>query len=311
MSMSPPPARYSSAAIFLHWTLALLLMFQLSLGWRLEGLQGLPQFVAYQLHKTIGLSILLLSLARLALRLMVRRPAPARMSPPLAFLAGAVHALLYVVMIGGPITGWILVSTAKVKVQTMFFGVIHWPHLPLGAGWHEPAEGAHSLLAWLLLGLVVLHVVGALRHHLMRDDLLARMMPRAIRGRSTHGLLAIVAILAILGAMAAAQLMTFSPKPSVAPVDEPSNAANAANAMSEADNAVNAAAASEPQADNAAVNEAADDAADKAAVPGASSRAVSSASRRIIPARRSMAASSAGMPTSCSVPTICPIPKSA
>ena len=267
MSMSPPPSRYSSAAIFLHWTLALLLMFQLSLGWRLVGLAGLPQFVAYQLHKTIGLSILLLSLARLALRLMVRRPAPARMSPPLAFLAGAVHALLYVVMIGGPITGWILVSTAKVKVQTMFFGVIHWPHLPLGAGWHDPAEGAHALLAWLLLGLVVLHVAGALRRHLMRDDILARMMPRAIRGRGTHGLLAGVAILAILGVMAAAQFMTFSPKPSAAPVDEPSNAANAANAMNEADNVVNAAAASEPQVGNATVNEAATDDAAKAAVP--------------------------------------------
>jgi cytochrome b561/polyisoprenoid-binding protein YceI len=237
---APQPARYSSAAIFLHWTLALLLFFQLSLGWRLEELEGLPQYVAYQLHKSVGISILLLSLARLAIRLVVKRPAPVVQPPLFAFLASAVHVLLYVVMIGGPITGWIIVSTAKIKVQTMLFGTIPWPHLPLGPGWNDPAEAAHSLIGWLLVGLVVLHVAGALKHHIERHDVIGRMMPRAIRSWGGLGTAAAVAIAAIFGAMFLAKALPFGSTPvAVAAPD------NAANAMIEEpaalDNAANAA----------------------------------------------------------------------
>jgi cytochrome b561/polyisoprenoid-binding protein YceI len=261
----PPSARYSSAAIFLHWALAFLLLFQLSLGWRLEELAGLPQFVAYQLHKTVGISILLLSLVRLGVRLFVPRPAPFPQPQPFAFLAEAVHWLLYVVMIGGPITGWIIVSTAKIKVQTMVFGVIHWPHLPLGPGWNEPAEAAHSLIGWLLVGLVVLHVAGALKHHVMREDLIGRMMPRAIRSWGGIGTAAVVAIAALLGAMFLAKALPFGGTPAPA---EPDNAAVATNemlALNETDNAVNEAATAINE--TATANEATNESVDEKAAP--------------------------------------------
>lgn len=256
MSTRPSPSRYSSAAIFLHWTLALLLAFQLSLGWRLETLEGLPQFVAYQLHKTVGISILLLSVARLAIRLFMRRPAPFPQPRPLSLLAEAVHWGLYVVMIGGPITGWIIVSTAKIKVQTMFFGVLPWPHLPVGPGWHDPAEAAHSLIGWLLVGLVVLHVAGALKHHILREDLIGRMMPRAIRSWGAIGLAAAVAILALFGAMTLAKMWSFGSAPvAAAPTNEADNAINDAAPL---DNVVNEAvvAANEAAPANEAANEA-------------------------------------------------------
>lgn len=261
----PPSARYSGAAIFLHWTLAILLLFQLSLGWRLEELHGLPQYAAYQFHKTVGISILLLSLARLGVRLFVPRPAPFPQPQPLAFLAEAVHWLLYVVMIGGPITGWIIVSTAKIKVQTMFFGVIHWPHLPLGASWNEPAEAAHSLIGWLLVGLVVLHVAGALKHHILREDLIGRMMPRAIRSWGGISVAAGVAILALLGAMFLAKALPFGAAPPPAGPDNAAALSNDVVAANEADNALNeavneaVAAANEATAANAASNEAAEE----------------------------------------------------
>lgn len=213
-----PPARYSSAAILLHWVLAALLLFQLSLGWRLERLANVPQFIAFQLHKSIGILILLLSLARLGIRLAVPRPAPVAASPALSFLASATHALLYVVMIAGPITGWIMVSTATVRVQTLLFDLVPWPHLPLGHGWHEPAEVAHAVIAWLFVALVVLHVAGALRHHMLRDDLLGRMMPRAVTSRRNLTIGALVALLGCGVALAAAKIWPFpAPPPRTAP----------------------------------------------------------------------------------------------
>ena len=235
------PARYSSAAIILHWALAALLLFQLSLGWRMEDLAGLPQYAAYQLHKTIGISILLLSVTRLILRIVVPRPRTANTSPLLAMLAGAVHALLYVVMIGGPITGWIIVSTAKIKVQTMLFGVIPWPHLPVGAGWHDPAEALHSLIAWMFVGLFVLHVAGALRHHLQRQDLIGRMVPRAMSSRGALNIVVVLALLGCAGAFLLARVLPFGASPSTPPQDA---LANASNAML-ADNAANIASTNE------------------------------------------------------------------
>jgi len=172
------PARYSAAAIALHWALALLLAFQLGLGWRLEDLpKGVAQFAAFQLHKSVGILIMLLSLARLLVRFAKPRPPLVEDQPTALLLARAVHVLLYVAMIGGPLAGWVLVSTGKVRLQTMLFGTVPWPNLPLGPSWHEPAAALHSALAFLLAGLIALHVAGALRHHRLRRDYLGRMLP--------------------------------------------------------------------------------------------------------------------------------------
>lgn len=233
-----PPTRYSLAAIILHWALAALLLFQLSLGWRLESLpQGVQQFNGYQLHKSVGITILALSLIRLAIRFTHRRPMPVDGHPALVFLAHAVHGLLYVVMIGGPITGWIMVSTARVKLQTVLFGLVPFPSLPLGSGWNAPAEAAHSALAFLFVVLVVLHVAGALHHHLLRDDVLGRMLPRV----ASRNALNVAAVVALLGIIAALALGKFWPvggsavatPPVEAPVDNGANAVAANEAAVE------------------------------------------------------------------------------
>jgi len=168
--------RYSRLAIFLHWAIAALLAFQIAVGWALEDL-GARGFALFQWHKSIGISILLLTFARIAIRYWKPRPAPVEGGWQGA-LAKAVHAGLYLFMLGAPLTGWALVSTAKVKVPTLIFGIVPLPHLPLPMSTHELAEGGHGLIAWLGIALFALHVAGALRHHvLMRDGLLWRMMP--------------------------------------------------------------------------------------------------------------------------------------
>lgn len=198
-----PAQRYSYTAITLHWLIALLLAFQIALGWALEGNNGPELFARYQLHKSVGITILLLSLARLGMRLVSPRP-PASEGPAWTrALASIVHGLFYLVMILGPITGWLLVSTARVQVPTLIYGIIPWPHLPVGRGWHEPAEAIHGAMAWLAIGLFALHIAGALRHQwLLGKPELQRMIPFA-RGKAAGA--AIGALALVAGAFVAAQ----------------------------------------------------------------------------------------------------------
>jgi polyisoprenoid-binding protein YceI/cytochrome b561 len=198
--------RYSYTAITLHWILALLLAFQIALGQTLEGHNTTELFMRYQLHKSVGILILLLSLARLAARLVTPRP-PASEGPAWTrALATIVHWLFYLVLILGPITGWLIVSTAKIQVPTLLFGVIPLPHLPVGHGWHEPAETIHGAMARLAIALFALHIVGALRHQwLLGKPELQRMIPFA-RGKAVWA--AIGALALVIGAFAVGKLVS-------------------------------------------------------------------------------------------------------
>ncbi len=179
----------------LHWAIALALAFQLALGFAMP--KGASGFALYQLHKSVGITILVLTLVRLGWRL-THRPPPAVEGGFQGFLAKSVHVLLYVFMIGAPLTGWALVSTDRIQVPTMLFGAIPWPHLPLPAGVNEPMEEAHELLAWIGIALVLLHVAGALRHQfLIRDGLLRRIAPGGSAGLA--GLLAVLVIAVYFG----------------------------------------------------------------------------------------------------------------
>src|SRR5690606_23612982 len=147
-----------------HWLIAFALAFQLALGFSMPGDER--GFALFQLHKSVGISILLLTLARLAWRL-THRPPPAVEGGFQGFLAKAVHTLLYAFMIVAPLTGWIVVSTSRIEVPTYLFGVVPWPHLP---------------------------VSGALRHQwLLKDGLLRRMAPGGKAWAAYALLLAVVA----------------------------------------------------------------------------------------------------------------------
>ncbi len=122
-----------------------------------------------------------------------------------------VHTLLYVVMIGGPLSGWIIVSTGKVQIPTLLFGVVPWPHLPVPNGWHEPAEGLHAAMAWPFVALLALHVLGALRHQFVKDEnILARMIPVALVSRTAAIFAAALAVAATGAAYVAGDAISFS-----------------------------------------------------------------------------------------------------
>lgn len=250
------PQRYSLTAIVLHWTIAALLAFQISVGWALDDL-GARGFSLFQLHKSIGITILVLTLARIVVRYWKPRPVKLEHGWQGA-LASAVHVGLYAFMLGAPLTGWALVSTSTVKVPTLIFGTIPLPHLPLPQTAHGLAENGHGLLAWIGIALFLLHVAGALRHHvLMGDGLIWRMVP----GRSTAALIGLPAL--ILVGIALGKAILPAPKAQVVDpvsanvseataevVDAPANAIEAANMAqpAEADNVAAATAAVEEPA---------------------------------------------------------------
>jgi cytochrome b561 len=173
----------------LHWLIAALIITNIGLAWYFNSLTGLPKIPPVQLHKSFGITILLLSLARLAWRIVSPPPPlPQSLQPWERLAAGTVYVLFYVVMIGMPLSGWAL-SSASVIIRfepIKLFGVIPWPaiaplsHLP--AAQMKQAHGAfvtvHHLLAKLAYGLIVLHVAAALRHLvLLRDGVMGRMLP--------------------------------------------------------------------------------------------------------------------------------------
>ncbi len=187
--------RYTAVAIFLHWAMALGILALIVIGLAMTHVKLKPfdLFRLYQLHKSIGITILLAAFLRLAWRLMHKPPAlPAAMPPAERKAAEATHLLLYFYLFVLPLTGWAVVSAAVLNVPTYLYGIIPWPHLPILPTLHnkKPVEHVlaltHTYLAWSLIALLVLHIGAALRHHLiLRDDILTRMLPWGRRQAKT------------------------------------------------------------------------------------------------------------------------------
>ena len=182
-----PATRYSTVAIMLHWLVAALLIFEIGLGLRMEAAHGATKFAVFQLHKSIGITILLLVAIRLLWRLYCTPPRITA-KPWERALAHAVHALFYLLLFALPISGWIIVSTSRIVVPTLLYGTIPWPHFPGVTGaangwWHDAAAFVHVNLVTVIYVLFALHVAGALKHHLVdRDGDIAKMAPGARPG---------------------------------------------------------------------------------------------------------------------------------
>lgn len=192
-------SRYSRVAILLHWMIAIAILGMIPLGWWMsdaikDPAQASQAFRAYQLHKSIGLTILVLSVLRLIWRLTHRFPPLPDHMPAWEKLAARIsHVLLYVLILALPLSGWIYVSAGwnsamnmPFAVPTIWFGLFEWPHIPWVADAADAIRGsiagsamtAHEKLAWGAVALVGLHAAAALKHHFFdRDSVLASMLP--------------------------------------------------------------------------------------------------------------------------------------
>src|SRR5690242_18622066 len=189
MTSANTRTRYGTVAMTLHWIIAALVLTNLYLGLSFDTYpKGDPTlFQVVQIHKSIGLSVLVFSIARLVWRLVNPvPPLPQEMSPALKLLARVTHWLLYFLIIAIPLSGWLMVSTSRLGLPTSYFGLFDWPNVGFIANMpldqkralHEPLETTHVILAWSAIVLVVIHVAGALWHQFFRrDDVLRRMLP--------------------------------------------------------------------------------------------------------------------------------------
>jgi len=176
-------ARYTGTAQALHWISAALIVAGFALGLYMVDLPFSPgKLSTYAYHKWIGVSAFTLVALRLAWRLTHAPPAyPAGMPRWQAATAGAVHALMYLLMLAIPVTGWLYSSAAG--VPTVPFGVAALQLPDLVARDRELADllrFVHRALNYSLAALAGLHVAAALGHRLAGGDgILARMLPGA------------------------------------------------------------------------------------------------------------------------------------
>ena len=174
-----------------HWAIAAFVLVDLGLGIYMSDLprSDASRFMLYQLHKSIGLTVLVLSILRLVWRVANPiPPMPQGLHPLLRFAGRAVHFLLYFLIVSIPLVGWAMVSSSPIGLPTPYFGLFAWPNIAYFA--HQPTASkmayedlfhdTHALLAYSALALIALHVLAALYHQFgRRDDVLARMLPGA------------------------------------------------------------------------------------------------------------------------------------
>jgi len=172
--------RYSATNQALHWTTALLMFALLPVAWIVDALpEDTPKFLFWlDVHKTLGLMVLFLTLFRLCWRLRDQPPALPRSMPRLnKRVAHGVYLLLFIVMIGMPVSGYIWSTGHGYDVD--FMGLIQMPRLAWNnKGLGDLAKSAHVWGRWLVYGVISLHLLGVVYHVLFRaDGLLGRMLP--------------------------------------------------------------------------------------------------------------------------------------
>jgi cytochrome b561 len=207
-SRAPSPARYSTVAIVLHWTIAAALALQIVLGWRIGDVEGVSRTAVLQLHKTIGVTILVLTALRLVWRLVKKPPAADDKLTSLERMASHwVHLGFYGALLALPLTGWAMASAQRVGSMKLLGGV-RWPDFPVITALPgkvqdtlaDVLDKSHSALVYVMFFLLALHILGALKHHYVsKDTTVSRMAPGAKPGKILEPrLLAIPIVVAAL-----------------------------------------------------------------------------------------------------------------
>jgi len=172
-------SRYTGTARALHWLAALLIFCGFGLGLFMTGLEFSPaKFRYYAWHKWIGITVFLLTAARLAWRAgHPAPPLPPAMPSWQVRASHASHAALYALMLAIPLSGWVYSSSTGVSV--VYLGLVPLPDLvPKDREVAKTLLLVHRSLNYLLAAMVTIHVAAALKHQFVdRDGVLDRMLP--------------------------------------------------------------------------------------------------------------------------------------
>ena len=165
-----------------HWGMAAIIFTAIALGiWaffldRSNPLKGSLLFV----HKSLGLTVLILVIARVAYRLILGKPPYQQPLPRFNQLGStAAHLLLYGLMILMPVSGYIF--TAAGGHPLPFFGLFDWPNIaPKDKALSQLAGAFHYWGAWAICSVLILHLLAVAWHSwIKKDEILARMLPAA------------------------------------------------------------------------------------------------------------------------------------
>lgn len=174
--------RYGLVSRLLHWTMALLILGMIGVGAYMTELAKEDPLRAqlFAMHKSIGVTLLGLALIRLLWNLVCRPPEmPAVLKRHEVIISKATTGTLYLLMLATPIAGYLVSDTGGKPIS--YFGQFDLPMLmEKNHDLHEALEEVHGFLAWSMLALVGLHVLGALKHRFFDMDPEADVLKRML-----------------------------------------------------------------------------------------------------------------------------------
>lgn len=188
--------RYNNVAITLHWLIAGLVVTNVVLGFGHELVDRATMQTMMFWHKSIGITVLLLTLVRLAWRLTHRvPPLPLHMPAWQKLAARASHWAFYILLLALPMFGWLMSSASASNRPIPFYGLFQWPFIPWVHGLPTPEAkqltgtfaDAHELLAYVALALVAIHVLAALAHIFRDKDKVGHHMLPFLRSPAGEG----------------------------------------------------------------------------------------------------------------------------
>jgi cytochrome b561 len=165
-------------AIALHWIVALLVLANFALGLWMGELPRPERPHWYGLHASIGITLLVILVARIAWALSNPTPAPAAGAPAWhRRTAHITHVSLYILTLATVLFGWFMAGVRRVPIVPEAFGVVPLPSPIAIPGSKDFFEEAHEIAAYALIGLATAHLLAALWHHyVLRNDTLRRML---------------------------------------------------------------------------------------------------------------------------------------
>jgi cytochrome b561 len=179
MAIRNTTTRWGAIAQTLHWLIVVLIIAQVILANIAEDLPlGMKKLAMFARHKSVGITILVLAVIRLAWRWANPTPElPSTLKPYERVLANVTHAGLYILLFAMPLTGWMMTSARGFPVS--WFNLFQLPDfVPKNQSLYNAMKETHDTLALALYAIVFLHVVAALKHHfVLKDDTLRRMLP--------------------------------------------------------------------------------------------------------------------------------------
>lgn len=197
--------RYTKVAVLLHWTIAAFILFNLALGPFMEGFPPKWRFPAVMAHVSSGITVLLLTLARIAWRLAHRPPPLLAVAAWEAVTAKFVHFIIYGMMLFMPLTGWSLISANPPPAQHSdsprgralpVWGVVEWPLIaplqqigatvdgvPRQKKIHDDLVVAHEVGGFIMMGLLALHILAVVKHQWLDGQRELQRMSFSIRRR--------------------------------------------------------------------------------------------------------------------------------